>query len=68
MSRFQNLSASEKMLLAEELWDSALEDESSIPLSDEHRKILEERLKAYELNPDSGSSWDVVKKRIMDSK
>ncbi|MDH5547961.1 MAG: addiction module protein [Gammaproteobacteria bacterium] len=68
MSKFQNLSAAEKMLLAEELWDSALEDESSIPLSDEHRKILEERLKAYELNPNSGSSWDEVKKRIMDSK
>lgn len=65
MLKFQNLSASEKMLLAEELWDSALEDEASIPLSEEHRKILEERLKAYELNPDAGVSWDIVKKRIM---
>lgn len=65
MSKFQNLSASEKILLAEELWDSALSEESSIPIPEEHKKILEERLKAYELNPDVGSSWDVVKKRIM---
>ena len=65
MSRFQNLSASEKIFLAEELWDSALNEESSVSLSEEHRKILEERLKAYELNPNAGSSWDVVKSRIM---
>lgn len=68
MSRFQNLSAPEKMLLAEELWDSALNEESSVPLSDEHKKILDQRLVAYELNPDTGSSWDVVKKRILDPK
>ncbi len=68
MSRFQNLSVSEKILLAEELWDSALNEESSVPLSEEHRKILEERLKGYELNPDAGSSWDVVKSRIMVNK
>ncbi|MDH5693374.1 MAG: addiction module protein [Gammaproteobacteria bacterium] len=68
MSKFQSLTASEKILLAEELWDSALSEESEIPLSEEHKKILEERLKSFELNPNAGSSWDVVKSRILSSK
>ena len=68
MSKFGDLSTSEKMLLAEELWDSALEDEASIEISEEHKKILEERLKAYELDGDPGTPWEVVKKRILDGK
>ncbi len=67
MSKFQNLSTSEKILLAEELWDSALEDETSVPLSKEHRKIIEERLKAYEVDADAGTPWEVVKERIMET-
>ena len=66
MSKFQNLSTSEKILLAEELWDSALEDEASVPLNEEHQKILDARLKEYELNSDEGNPWEVVKQRIMD--
>lgn len=66
MSKFQNLSTSEKILLAEELWDSALADEASVPINEELRKILEERLKGYELDSNTGTPWDVVKQRILE--
>ena len=64
MPKFQNLSTAEKILLAEELWDSVLEGEASVPLSDKHRKILEERLKTYELDGEPGTPWDIVKQRV----
>ncbi len=67
MSKFQSLSTSEKILLAEELWDSALEDEGSVSITDEQKTILEERLRAYQLDGEAGSPWDVVKKRIMEN-
>ena len=34
------------------------------PLSQEHQKILDERLAAYQADPASGSSWQDAKKRI----
>ena len=67
MSKFQDLSTAEKILLAEELWDSALADEASVPMSDEHRKIIEQRLKAYEEDVDAGAPWEVAKKRILET-
>ncbi|MBL4754689.1 MAG: addiction module protein [Flavobacteriales bacterium] len=33
-------------------------------LSSEHQKILDERLASYKNDPDSGSDWDQVKRRI----
>ena len=67
MSKFQGLSAAEKILLAEELWDSALEDESSIAISEEQKLILDGRLDSYQSDHDKGSPWEVVKKRILSS-
>jgi putative addiction module component (TIGR02574 family) len=66
MSKFQGLSTSEKILLAQELWDSALEKETDIQVTDSQKKILDERLAAYHLDKAQGDTWDVVKKRVLD--
>ena len=34
------------------------------PLTDDEKALLEVRLAAYELEPDSGSSWEEVEARI----
>lgn len=60
-----DLSASEKILLAEELWDSAIKDESDIALTNKQKLELEKRLMAYENDRDVGSSWLNVKSRII---
>ena len=60
-----DLSASEKILLAEELWDSAIKDESDIALTNKQKLELEKRLMAYENDRDVGGSWLNVKSRII---
>lgn len=67
MSKFQGLSTSEKILLAEELWDSILEDESNIAVTEEQKLILDERLDSYQADCDKGSPWEAVRKRILSS-
>lgn len=61
----QDLSASEKILLAEELWESVRVEADVSPLGDEQKAELDRRLEAYELDPHQGDSWDMVKARLL---
>lgn len=38
--------------------------EGGYELSDEHKKVLDERLSAHKSNPTSGSSWEKTKAKI----
>lgn len=58
------LSASEKILLAEQLWDSVRAEADASELSTSQRKVLAERLAEYELEPAEGESRDSVKAQI----
>ncbi len=60
----QELSQSERILLAEELWDSITENQDSLEVTAPQKKILEERLAAYKASPNEGSSWEEVKKEM----
>ena len=60
----QELSQSERILLAEELWDSIVANQDSLEVTDSQRKLLEERLAAYEASPEEGLSWEDVKKEM----
>ncbi len=55
------LPAAERLSLAEELWESLVDEAPSLVLSDDHRQILEERLRDHEANPHDIVSWDEVK-------
>ncbi|MBS3025725.1 MAG: addiction module protein [Dolichospermum sp. DET50] len=57
------LSIAERIQLAEDLWDSILEQQEELPLSSAQQQELERRLENYEKNPTNGSSWEDVKKR-----
>ncbi len=58
------LSIAERIQLAEDLWDSILEQQEELPLSQAQQQELERRLENYEKNPTNGSSWEDVKKRL----
>jgi putative addiction module component (TIGR02574 family) len=58
------LSVAERIQLAEDLWDSILEHQEEIPLTEAQQKELDRRLENYEKNPNSGSTWQEVKKRL----
>ncbi len=58
------LSVAERIQLAEDLWDSILEQQEELPLSEAQQLELERRLENYGKNPTNGSSWEDVKKRL----
>ncbi len=60
----QSLSTSERILLAEELWDSVYKKSDEIQVPPEQMVMLEERLAAYRADGDLGDSWENVRARI----
>jgi len=63
----QELTTSEKILLAEELWDSVASDEQLFPLTEDQKAELGARLASYSINPEEGDSWENVRNRISNS-
>ena len=59
-----SLSTSERILLAEQLWDSVHDKSDEIEITPEQRELLETRLAAYKEDGDPGDTWDNVKSRI----
>ena len=59
-----DLSQSERILLAEQLWDSIVEDQDSLEVTDAQMELLQQRLATYKASPDEGSSWEEVKKEM----
>lgn len=56
---------SHRIQLVEDLWDSIAEMPDTIEVPEWHRHELERRLEAYHANPEEGSPWKDVKKRIL---
>jgi putative addiction module component (TIGR02574 family) len=64
LPEISKLSAPEKILLVEDLWDSISADESSIPVPESHKAELDKRLKRYESAPGALLSIDDLQTRI----
>ncbi|MCK4843018.1 MAG: addiction module protein [Methylococcales bacterium] len=62
--RIQELSVSERIVLAEKLWDSVVDEDAPIELSKIQAVELDRRLQAFLDDQDIGSSWSEVKGRI----
>ncbi len=60
-----NLSIPERIQLVEDIWDTVTAETESVRLTDEEKRIIDERLEAYHRNPDLGSPWEDVYKRIV---
>jgi putative addiction module component (TIGR02574 family) len=58
------LSVAERIQLAEDLWDSILEQQNEIPLTETQKQELDRRLERYQQDPTAGSSWEEVKQRL----
>jgi putative addiction module component (TIGR02574 family) len=61
----QDLSVSERILLAQELWDSVAEQANEMPVSPQQTAILEQRLNALASDGNQGEAWQAVKSRIL---
>jgi putative addiction module component (TIGR02574 family) len=59
------LSIPERIQLVEDIWDTIAPEAQSIELTEDEKRIIDERLEAYHRNPDLGSPWEDVYKRIL---
>ena len=59
-----DLSISERIQLAQDIWDSVAEVPESLVLADDEKAEIDHRLNAYHKDPQAGSPWSVVRDRI----
>ena len=55
----------QRIQLVEDIWDSIAELPEAVEIPGWHKRELEKRLEAYHANPNEGSPWLEVKKRII---
>ena len=60
-----DLSIPERIQLVEDIWDTIAVQADTLELTDEEKKIIDERLEAYHRNPKLGSPWNEVFGRIV---
>ncbi|MHB8867793.1 MAG: addiction module protein [Thermoleophilia bacterium] len=58
------LSVDERILLAQDLWDSIRPDSPELALTPSMEALLEERLAEHARNPDAGEPWEDVLERL----
>ncbi|MGO1692342.1 MAG: addiction module protein [Marinobacter sp.] len=61
----QSLTISERIILAEALWDSVVAEGSEIELTELQKQELDQRLQSFELDQKCGDAWAAVKARIL---
>lgn len=59
-----SLSIPERIQLVEDIWDSIAAENEAIELTEEEKRIIDKRLDAYHKNPDLGTPWVEVYKKI----
>ncbi|MDP3517133.1 MAG: addiction module protein [Pseudohongiella sp.] len=63
--KIQSLTVSERIILAETLWDSVVAEGVEIEVTAPQSEELNRRLAAFEIDQDIGSPWASVKARIL---
>ncbi len=59
-----DLSVSERIRLAQDIWDSVAKVPESLALADDEKAEIDRRLNAHHKDPNAGSPWPVVRARI----
>ncbi len=57
------LGRAERLQLVEDLWDSLVQEEAALPLSDANRDELRRRKERFLQHPQSGLTWEQVKQQ-----
>jgi putative addiction module component (TIGR02574 family) len=61
---FDELSTEEKIEYVQSLWDYISSDADTVPLTDWQKRILSQRLVAFESDPNAGVSWEELRERL----
>ena len=65
MMKLNDLTASEKVTLAQQLWDSVASDQDAIKLTTAQKNELDNRLAQFESDQNVGSDWNTIKSKIL---
>ncbi|MCW5553067.1 MAG: addiction module protein [Verrucomicrobiae bacterium] len=69
MSKFSaadtlEMPVAERLRLVQDIWDSIAAAPETLPLTEEDKRLIDERLEACRQNPQAGSPWPEVRARI----
>jgi len=64
-AEFDAVSSDEQIAFVQELWNRIAQHPDRIPIPDEHKRILDERLSAYAANPRAGKPWSTVRDELL---
>lgn len=62
---FNTASKEARIAFVQDLWDRIAEDESQVPVPDNHKQVLNQRLDAYRANPRASRPWNEVRDEIL---
>jgi putative addiction module component (TIGR02574 family) len=65
LKELSQLNKSEKLILVEALWDSIASDPSDVEIPKHHKEIIEERLKSFDQDKESGTSWEEIRQKYL---
>ena len=61
---FEDLSIEEKIDYVQSLWRHIAADVDRVPLTEWQKRLLDQRLTAYEKDPQAGVSWEELRERL----
>ena len=61
-------SISERIRLAQEIWDTIADENQAFELTDAQKHELDRRLQSVRNNPSQGRTWDEIKAEFMRSR
>ena len=65
MMKLNDFTASEKVTLAQQLWDSVVNDQNAIELTAAQKNELDNTLTPFESDQNIGSDWNSIKPKIL---
>jgi putative addiction module component (TIGR02574 family) len=65
MTEILELPVDERIRLVERIWESIAAVPEAVPVSEELKIDLDRRLAEFEANPEAGTTWEEVRKRIV---
>ena len=67
LDEIQQLSVSERVQLAEQIWDSIVETPDALPIPESQIHELDRRLKLHNEDPETAQSWSTIRSRLTES-
>lgn len=64
MDAIKQLSVAERVRLVQDIWDTLQPTAAELPLTEEQRRVIDQRLEEHRRDPDSAVPWEEVKARI----